>query len=149
MPFIFNFSQLYTLYRLFYLNFKIPITEVSNALFIGRQFWHIYYKTAYSITVQLLDPRHLEEDYPIRTVSENKRLLSVFANGPIIFVNLRAVSREVSKFKRYESFQWLHIVESWILLVRLQKYLRIFSFQKSLSQLDNLLPSAPVRVVPL
>ena len=30
MPFIFNFSQLYTLYRFFYLNLKIPITEVTH-----------------------------------------------------------------------------------------------------------------------
>ena len=82
--------------------------------------------------MRLLDPRLLEEDYPIRTISESKRLLSVFTNGPITFVNLRAVSREVSKFKRHESFQWLSVVESWILLVRLQKYLRIFYFQKTL-----------------
>ena len=30
MPLIFNFSQLYTLYRFFYLNLKIPITEVTH-----------------------------------------------------------------------------------------------------------------------
>ena len=40
------------------------------------------------------------------------------------------------------------IVEPWILLVRLQKYLRIFYFQKTL-WLDTLLPSAPVWVVKL
>ena len=38
-----------------------------------------------------------------------------------------------------------YIVEPWIFLDRLQKYLRIFYFQKTL-WLDTLLPSAPVRV---
>ena len=144
MPFIFNFSLLYTLYRFFYLNLKIPITEVTH------------YSLGDSFDISTRKRRILlQSDYLIRgswkkIVDQNdfckQKIIKCFANGPITFVNLRAVSREVSKFKRHESFQWLHIVESWILLVRLQKYLRIFSFQKSL-RLDNLLSSAPVRVV--
>ena len=47
------------------------------------------------LTVRLLESGHLEEDYPIRTFFENKRFSSFFANGPVIFMNLRAVSREV------------------------------------------------------
>ena len=39
------------------------------------------------LTVRLLESGHLEEDYPITTLFENKRFSSFFANGPIIFVN--------------------------------------------------------------
>ena len=145
MPFIFNFSMLYTLYRFFYLNLKIPITEVTH------------YSLGESFDIYLLEngvfyyrATTWSEALGRRLSNQNdfckQKIIKCFANGPITFVNLRAVSREVSKFKRHESFQWLHIVESWILLVRLQKYLRIFSFPKSL-RLDNLLSSAPVRVV--
>ena len=34
------------------------------------------------ITVWLLEPGHLEEEYPITTFFENKRFSSIFANGP-------------------------------------------------------------------
>ena len=145
MPFIFNFSMLYTLYRFFYLNLKIPITEVTH------------YSLGESFDIYLLEngvfyyrATTWSEALGRRLSDQNdfckQKIIKCFANGLITFVNLRAVSREVSNFKRHESFQWLHIVESWILLVRLQKYLRIFSFPKSL-RLDNLLSSAPVRVV--
>ena len=44
------------------------------------------------VTVRLLEPGHLEEDYPITTVFEKKRFSSFFANEPITLMNLRAVS---------------------------------------------------------
>ena len=47
---------------------------------------------ARSISVRLLEPRHLEKDYPITTFSENKRLSRFFVNGPITLQILRAAS---------------------------------------------------------
>ena len=46
-------------------------------------------------TVRLVEPGHLEEDYPFTTVFENKRFSSFLANGPLTFTNLRTVPREV------------------------------------------------------
>jgi len=43
-------------------------------------------------TVRLLEAGHLEENCPITMISENKRFPSFFANRPITFMNLRAVS---------------------------------------------------------
>ena len=40
---------------------------------------------AITITVRLLEPGHLEEDYPITTVFENGSFSSSFAKGPIKF----------------------------------------------------------------
>ena len=45
-----------------------------------------------SISVRLLEPGHLEEDYPITTFFENKRFSRFFANGPITLKILRAAS---------------------------------------------------------
>ena len=36
-----------------------------------------------TFTIRLLEPWHLEEDYPITTFFESKRFSSFFANGPI------------------------------------------------------------------
>ena len=44
------------------------------------------------LTVRLLESGHLEEDYPITTFFENKRFLRFFANRPIAFTNLSALS---------------------------------------------------------
>ena len=45
---------------------------------------------------------HLEEDYPITTVFENNRFSSFFANAPITFKKMRAVSWEVR-------YAWLNL----------------------------------------
>jgi len=47
----------------------------------------------------------VEEDYPITTFFENKGFSIFFANGPMIFINLRAVSRKVRhcKFKKFST----------------------------------------------
>ena len=47
-----------------------------------------------NISVRLLEPGYLDEDYPITTVFENERFSSVFffANGSIRFMNVRTVS---------------------------------------------------------
>ena len=42
--------------------------------------------------MRLLEPGQVEEDYPVTTFFENKGFSIFFANGPIIFINLRAVS---------------------------------------------------------
>ena len=107
MPLIFNFSQLYTLYRFFYLNLKIPITEVTHysletvLTYLLENGLFYYRATTWS------------EALGRRLSNQNdfwkQKIIKCFANGPITFVNLRAVSREVSKFKRHESFQWFHI----------------------------------------
>ena len=44
------------------------------------------------LTERLLEPGHVEEDYPITTFFENKGFSICFANRPMIFINLRAVS---------------------------------------------------------
>ena len=81
---------------------------------------------------------HLEEDYPITTVFENNRFSSFFANAPITFKKMRAVSWEVR-------YAWLNL-EFYCSVCK--KTLRIYDFQKTL-WLDNLLTSAPVRAVAL
>ena len=51
---------------------------------------------SWAVTVWLLKPGDLEEDYPITTFFDNKRFSSfVFANRPITFINLKAVSCKV------------------------------------------------------
>ena len=52
----------------------------------------MFLKLKVLFTVRLLEPGHLEEDYPITTFFKNKRFLSFFLNGRIISMNLRAVS---------------------------------------------------------
>ena len=47
---------------------------------------------ARSISVRLLEPGHLEEDYPITTFFENKRFSRFFPKGPITLKILRAAS---------------------------------------------------------
>ena len=42
--------------------------------------------------VRLLEPGHLEEDYPITRVSEHQRFSISFANRPITFIILTTVS---------------------------------------------------------
>ena len=45
------------------------------------------------LTMRLLEPGYLEEDCPESTmIFENKRFTSFFANEPITFMNMRAVS---------------------------------------------------------
>ena len=44
------------------------------------------------LTERLLEPGHVEEDYPITMFFENKGFSIFFANRPMIFINLRAVS---------------------------------------------------------
>ena len=78
---------------------------------------------------------------------ENKRFLSFIANGPITFMNFRALSWEVRWVQTVLVFNGC-IVEPCILVVHLLKNLRIFCFQKML-WLDNLLLSAPVWIVTL
>ena len=46
-------------------------------------------------TVQTLKPGHSEEDCPITTFSDIKRFSSSLANGPMTFINLRAISWKV------------------------------------------------------
>ena len=43
-------------------------------------------------TVRLLEAWHLEENCPITMISENRRFPSFFANEPITFMNLRALT---------------------------------------------------------
>ena len=47
---------------------------------------------ARSISVRLLEQRHLEKDYPITTFFENKRFSRFFVNRPITLKILRATS---------------------------------------------------------
>ena len=46
-------------------------------------------------TARTLKPGLSEEDCPITTLYENKRLPIFFAYRPITFINMRAVSSEV------------------------------------------------------
>ena len=91
---------------------------------------------------------HLEEDYPITTVFENNRFSSFFCKRTNniqekegCFLRGQVGSDGFKLFNDYT-------VEHWILLLRFKKTLRIYNFQKTV-WLDNLLTSAPVRVVAL
>ena len=80
----------------------------------------IVYKIVNGLTVRTLKPGHLQEDWPITTLAENKRFsLFFFANEPITFE--RSFLRGLGwQGKTVLKFQRLH---SWTLnlLVRLQK----------------------------
>ena len=81
-------------------------------------------------TVRLLELGHLEEDYPITRVSEHKRFSSSFANRPITFINLRAVSWEVRQVRTVFNVYNGCIVQTSILLGHLQKNLKILFAKK-------------------
>ena len=96
--------------------------------------------------MRLLEPGHLEEDYPITTVFENKRFSSLFANGSIkLKVQLR------NRWKLWTRFNLPDLPGNGPQIYECYwpvcKKLRIFCFQKPL-WFDNL-PSAPVPVVAL
>ena len=69
-------------------------------------------------TVQLLKPRHLEEDYLIKTFFENKRFWSFFANGPIKF--------KVQLYTKVENFKSV-----WTYLTSQEMALKIHDFYGS------------------
>ena len=79
------------------------------------------------LTMRLLEPGHLE-DRPFTTISENKTISSFFGKQTNNIHKLEGcfMRGQVSKI-----FNGFIVQESWILLVRLWKNLRIFRFQKS------------------
>ena len=66
---------------------------LPSCKFINKMYWYITNKTSYWFNLlQTLKPENLEDDCPITMLSGNKRFSSFFANRPIKFINLRAVS---------------------------------------------------------
>ena len=89
---------------------------------------------------------HLEEHCTITTFSENKILkFCLHVGRATTSINLKAVSRpkRSGKFFFFVNISTVAQLDTWILLVCLQKHLRIFYFEKTL-WLDNLLPSVSV-----
>ena len=84
---------------------------------------------------------HLEEDYPITMVFENKRFSSFSS-----FNNIHEFAGS-GKFKWFESFQWLHR-RTLNFIGQFAKKLENLLSSKNVVMV-NLLPSALVRVVPL
>ena len=114
---------------------KIPVFQNIRILVYV---WRVSLLFAQGLHCDYWNEVHLEEDYPITTVFENNRFSSFFANAPITFKKMRAVSWEVR-------YAWLNL-EFYCSVCK--KTLRIYDFQKTL-WLDNLLTSAPVRAVAL
>lgn len=59
-------------------------------------------------TVRTIKPGHKGEDCPITTCSKNKRFSRLFANGPIIFIQVQTVhKKELENFLLSVNFTYL------------------------------------------
>ena len=130
---------IYRSYRLINLSFFNVSKRVINIILVKDTQW-------ITVTVRLLKPGPLVEDYPITTFFESKILNFFFlANGLI-----KLTMQLLRTLKPFEVTWPLRKQPSnlWMLFVHLQKNLQFFCFQKTL-WVYNLLPNAMVRVATL
>ena len=87
--------------------------------------------------MRLLEPGHLDEDYPIKTVFENKRFSSIFCKRTNNIHELEGCFLRGQLISNGFKVSNDCIVESGILLVRLQKILENVLFSKKENKNKN------------